>query len=59
MKRKTFLWVVSVVLVLGTAAASGMLVLYYFGLSATIYLAAALNVAVSAAVWLGLKIRDV
>ena len=37
------------------AAATGMLVLYYLGLSATIYLAAALNVCVSAGVWFGLR----
>jgi predicted membrane-bound spermidine synthase len=37
------------------AALSGMLVLYYFGLAATIYLAAALNACVSAAVWFGLR----
>jgi predicted membrane-bound spermidine synthase len=37
------------------AAATGMLVLFYLGLSATIYLAAALNLCVSAGVWLGLR----
>jgi hypothetical protein len=36
-----------------------MLVLYYFGLAATIYLAAALNVCVSASVWFGLGGRRV
>ena len=37
------------------AAVTGMLVLFYLGLSATIYLAAALNLCVSAGVWLGLR----
>ncbi|HXY75730.1 MAG TPA: fused MFS/spermidine synthase [Steroidobacteraceae bacterium] len=37
------------------AALSGMLLLHYFGLAATIYLAAALNVAVSGLVWFGLR----
>jgi predicted membrane-bound spermidine synthase len=37
------------------AAATGMLVLYYFGLTATICIAAALNACVSAAVWFGLR----
>lgn len=37
------------------AAATGMLVLFYLGLSATIYVAAALNLCVSAGVWLGLR----
>jgi len=37
------------------AALTGMLILYYFGLTATIYLAAALNACVSAAVWFGLR----
>ncbi len=41
------------------AALTGMLVLYYFGLSATIYFAALLNVIVSAAVWFGLRDRHV
>ncbi len=41
------------------AAVTGMLVLYYFGLSATIYVAALLNVLVSAAVWFGLRGRNV
>jgi predicted MFS family arabinose efflux permease len=41
------------------AALSGMLVLYYLGLTATIYLAAALNVCVSAMVWFGLRKRHV
>ncbi len=41
------------------AALTGMLVLYYFGLSATIYFAALLNVIVSAAVWFGLRERHV
>ncbi len=37
------------------AAATGMLALYYLGLAATIYVAAALNVLVSASVWFGLR----
>jgi predicted membrane-bound spermidine synthase len=41
------------------AALTGMLVLYYFGLSTTIYFAALLNVVVSAAVWFGLRSRNV
>lgn len=41
------------------AAATGMLALYYLGLSATIYCAAALNLCVSAAVWFGIRGRDV
>ena len=41
------------------AALTGMLVLYYFGLSTTIYFAALLNVSVSAAVWFGLRGRRV
>ncbi len=41
------------------AALTGMLVLYYLGLTATIYLAAALNVVVSAGVWFGLRRRGV
>ena len=41
------------------AALTGMLVLYYFGLSTTIYFAALLNVLVSAAVWFGLRDRRV
>jgi predicted membrane-bound spermidine synthase len=41
------------------AALTGMLVLYYLGLTSTIYLAAALNVVVSASVWFGLPRRDV
>ena len=40
------------------AALTGMLVLYYFGLAATIYLAAALNVCVSVSVWFGLGGRQ-
>jgi predicted membrane-bound spermidine synthase len=41
------------------AAATGMLALYYLGLSATIYVAAALNVCVSAGVWFGIRRQDV
>lgn len=41
------------------AALSGMLVLYYLGLTATILCAAALNFAVAAGVWFGLRRRDV
>jgi predicted MFS family arabinose efflux permease len=41
------------------AALSGMLILYYVGLAATIYLAAALNACVSAAVWFGLRRQHV
>ncbi|HEY2809317.1 MAG TPA: fused MFS/spermidine synthase [Steroidobacteraceae bacterium] len=41
------------------AALTGMLILYYFGLSSTIYFAALLNVMVSAAVWFGLRGRHV
>lgn len=41
------------------AALSGMVVLYYFGLTATIYLAGSLNVAVSALVWFGLRRQHV
>jgi len=41
------------------AGLSGMLVLYYFGLAATIYLAAALNVAVGTLVWFALRGRGV
>jgi predicted membrane-bound spermidine synthase len=41
------------------AAATGMLALYYLGLAATIYVAAALNVLVSASVWFGLRRRSV
>ena len=41
------------------AAVTGMLMLYYLGLSATIYVAALLNVIVSASVWFGLRARDV
>jgi predicted membrane-bound spermidine synthase len=41
------------------AALSGMLVLYYLGLAATIYLAALLNTCVSAAVWFGLRKQHV
>lgn len=37
------------------AGLTGMVTLYYFGLATTIYLAAALNVAVSASVWFGLR----
>jgi predicted membrane-bound spermidine synthase len=37
------------------AALTGMLVLYYLGLAATICLAAALNLLVSAAVWFGVR----
>jgi predicted membrane-bound spermidine synthase len=41
------------------AAATGMLALYYLGLSTTLYVAAALNVCVSAGVWFGIRGRDV
>jgi MFS family permease len=41
------------------AGFTGFVALYYFGLTSTIYIAAALNVAVSAAVWLTLRPRDV
>jgi predicted membrane-bound spermidine synthase len=41
------------------AAVTGMLMLYYLGLSATIYAAALLNVTVSGSVWFGLQSRDV
>jgi predicted membrane-bound spermidine synthase len=41
------------------AALTGMVVLYYFGLSTTIYFAALLNVVVSASVWFGLRGRNV
>jgi predicted membrane-bound spermidine synthase len=41
------------------AAVTGMLALYYLGLTATIYLAAALNLCVSAGVWFGIRGRDV
>lgn len=41
------------------AAATGMLALYYLGLAATIYVAAALNVLVSATVWFGLRRHSV
>ncbi|MBS0579908.1 MAG: fused MFS/spermidine synthase [Proteobacteria bacterium] len=41
------------------AALTGMLVLYYFGLSTTIYFAAFLNVLVSVTVWTGLRNRRV
>jgi predicted MFS family arabinose efflux permease len=41
------------------AAATGMLALYYLGLAATIYVAAALNVLVSASVWFGLRRHSV
>jgi predicted membrane-bound spermidine synthase len=41
------------------AAATGMLALYYLGLTATICLAAALNVCVSAAIWFGIRRGDV
>jgi hypothetical protein len=37
------------------AATTGLVTFYYFGLTATIYGAAALNVIVSAAVWLWLR----
>jgi predicted membrane-bound spermidine synthase len=37
------------------AALTGFVALYYLGLTATIYVAAALNVAVSAAVWFNLR----
>ena len=37
------------------AALTGFFLLYYFGLRATINFAATLNLAVSAAVWLGLR----
>jgi MFS family permease len=41
------------------AGFTGFVALYYIGLSATLDVAVALNVAVSAAVWLGLRERDV
>lgn len=41
------------------AALTGMLVLYYLGVSATIHVAVALNLIVSAAVWFGLRSRVV
>ena len=41
------------------AALTGMLVLYYLGLTASICVAAGLNVLVSAGVWFGLRARDV
>jgi predicted membrane-bound spermidine synthase len=41
------------------AALTGMLVLYYLGLSSTIRVAAALNLLVSASVWFGLRRRVV
>jgi hypothetical protein len=37
------------------AAGTGLVTFYFFGLTATIYAAAALNVLVSAAVWLWLR----
>jgi MFS family permease len=37
------------------AAVTGFLTFYYIGITATIYVAAALNIAVSAAVWFGLR----
>jgi len=37
------------------AAVTGFIALYHFGLTPTIYLAAALNAAVACAVWLGLR----
>jgi predicted membrane-bound spermidine synthase len=41
------------------AALTGFVALYYLGLTSTIYIAAALNVIVSAAVWFGLRGRGV
>lgn len=41
------------------AGLSGFVALYYFGLTSTIYIAAALNMIVSAAVWLVLRPRNV
>ena len=41
------------------AGLTGMVTLYYFGLVSTIYLAAVLNVCVSASVWFGLRERRV
>jgi predicted membrane-bound spermidine synthase len=41
------------------AALTGMVVLYYLGLGATIDLAAALNIAVSASVWFGVRRQGV
>jgi predicted membrane-bound spermidine synthase len=41
------------------AALTGMLILYYLGLTSTILVAAALNVTVSAGVWFGLRGRVV
>jgi predicted membrane-bound spermidine synthase len=41
------------------AALTGMVVLYYLGLAATIHLAAALNLAVSASVWFGVRRHSV
>lgn len=41
------------------AALTGMLVLYYLGVSATIHVAVALNLMVSTAVWFGLRSRVV
>jgi predicted membrane-bound spermidine synthase len=41
------------------AALTGMLLLYYLGLTATIYVAAALNLLVSVGVWFGLRGRSV
>jgi predicted membrane-bound spermidine synthase len=41
------------------AGFTGFIVLYHFGLTSTIYIAAALNVAVGATVWFGLRRHDV
>jgi predicted membrane-bound spermidine synthase len=41
------------------AGLTGFVALYYFGLTSTIYIAAALNMIVSAAVWLVLRPRNV
>ena len=41
------------------AGFTGFIALYYFGLTSTIYIAAALNAAVGAAVWFALRPRDV
>lgn len=41
------------------AGLTGFVALYYFGLTSTIYIAAALNLIVSAAVWFVLRPRDV
>ncbi len=41
------------------AAFTGFVALYYLALTSTIYIAAALNIAVSAAVWFGLRVNRV